>query len=220
MTSFYCKIDDEDQNLVVSLRLQTMNISTLFIWKRGMDALYLVEAATSIVTTLQLMLITRRRTSGKSEWLDQKQWKKDWNDLKRYLKDISECRGLLSIASVLWQSVIQRIRGRALPRLLRENRYHSTSQSNLGPRQLSYCVHADLSDDLFDVSETKADRYLQYFCRSIKDAICAVYIPKSTVADITRIETEFRATGFLGYICCLYYTGRAWKNCPKAPQRR
>lgn len=84
--------------------------------------------------------------------------------------------------------------------------------------QLSYGIPAYLSDDLFYISESTAALCLEHFCLGVKAAFCAIYLREPTIADINRIESEFRAVGFPSCIGCLDCSGCAWKNCPKALQ--
>lgn len=85
-------------------------------------------------------------------------------------------------------------------------------------RQLSYGIPSDMSDDLFDVSETTASLCLEEFCVAVTASLGPTYLREPNETDIERIENEFRLAGFPGCIGCLDCSGWRWKNCPKALQ--
>lgn len=84
--------------------------------------------------------------------------------------------------------------------------------------QLSNGLLADITDDLFDISETKAALCIHHFFAAIIDECGVFYSRDPTLADITRTEMSFRKAGFLGCIGCLDCAGWAWKNCSNALQ--
>lgn len=85
-------------------------------------------------------------------------------------------------------------------------------------RQLSYDLPADLSEELFDVSETTANNCLENYCLALQLSLGPIYIRNPTADEIIRIEKQFSKAGFPGCIGCLDCSSWAWKNCPKALQ--
>lgn len=85
-------------------------------------------------------------------------------------------------------------------------------------RQISYDIPADLSDDLFDVSETTAALCLENYCIALQKSLGPLYIRDPTPSELIRIEREFEKAGFPGCIGCLDCSSWTWKNCPKALQ--
>lgn len=85
-------------------------------------------------------------------------------------------------------------------------------------RQLAYGIPADLSDDLFDVSETTARKCLKEFCRTVVTCFEHEYLRRPSAEDLKRIELQFRALGFPGCIGAVDCAGWYWKNAPKALQ--
>lgn len=83
---------------------------------------------------------------------------------------------------------------------------------------MSSGVPADLSDDLFEVSETTASLCLEEFCLAECSALGMQYLREPTAEDIDRIEKHFRLAGIPGFICCLDCSGWSCNNCPKSLQ--
>lgn len=54
--------------------------------------LYLVEAATSNLTSLKLLFITWRNFSGQPAQVDEESRQKYWNNPRLHFKDVSECQ--------------------------------------------------------------------------------------------------------------------------------
>lgn len=87
-----------------------------------------------------------------------------------------------------------------------------------GMRMMAYGIPADLSDDLFDVSETTAFLCLFEFCEAVINCFETEYLREPTVEDLKRVERRFAEVGFPGCIGCVDCAGWFWKNCPKALQ--
>lgn len=87
----------------------------------------------------------------------------------------------------------------------------------------SYRIPPNLSDDLFDVSETTASLCCENFCSSVVALFGEQYFRRPTNRDIRRIENQFSENQLskVGFPCCLgclYCAAWAWKNCLKALQ--
>lgn len=85
-------------------------------------------------------------------------------------------------------------------------------------RQIAYGIPSDLSEELFNVSETTARKCLVEFCTSVLNCFASLYLREPNISDLERIERQFARAGFPGCIGCLDCAGWSWKNCPVALQ--
>lgn len=69
-------------------------------------------------------------------------------------------------------------------------------------RQLSYGIPTDISDNLFDISESTAAQFIHHICVGVKEAFGSLYLREPTMDDIMRIEGDFRNAGFQGCVGC------------------
>lgn len=85
-------------------------------------------------------------------------------------------------------------------------------------RTLSYGISADLSEDMFNISETTANKCLEEFSEAVIKGLKSQYLRDPTFEEIIRIEKQFASAGFPGCLGCVDCAGWVWKNCPVALQ--
>lgn len=78
-------------------------------------------------------------------------------------------------------------------------------------RKFLYCLPTNISEDIFDLSDTISALCLELFYSAVTVAFGDVYLRNPTPDDIVRIEAEFRAPSFPVCIRFLYFSCLAWK---------